>query len=194
MDPIFWSIILLAAGACVVFMELFVPSAGVLAVIAATLVLSGVIVAYFSSFTAGLIITIATSIAIPFLIALAIKVWPSTPIGRRILIGRMTEDDVLPTGEQYEGLKDLVGRVGIARTKMLPSGLIRIDDQSYDAISDGFAIEPGQKVEVTAIRTNKILVRPYDESVAAETPESPDDILSRPIEDLGIDLSDENET
>ena len=101
------------------------------------------------------------------------------------MIGTMSQDVVMPVGEEYEHEK-LVDQKGIAKTKMLPSGMIKIGDRTYDAVSDGFAIEAGQAIKVVAIKMNRILVQPIDADTGTQDFSS-DDVLSQPFEDLGID-------
>jgi membrane-bound serine protease (ClpP class) len=189
MDPLILALVLIVVGLAVICLEMFIPSAGMLGVLAALLILSGIVSSFFHSAMAGAIVLALTCLTLPVLIALAIKIWPSTPIGKKILIGAMTEQDVLPQGDIHEQLKPLIGRRGVAKTKMLPSGIIVIDDRNYDAISDGFAIEPGTPVEVISIRTKRAVVRPVD---ADEPPNANrDDVLSQPIEQLGLGPLDE---
>ncbi len=185
MDPLILAITLIVIGFGVICLELFIPSAGMLGVLAALLILGGIVSAFFHSLTAGAALLAVTCFSLPMLIAAAIKIWPSTPFGRRILIGAMSEKDVLPQNDLAELLKPLIGRRGIAKTKMLPSGIIQIDDRNYDAVSDGFAIEPGAPVEVISIRTKRVVVRPVDPNERA--PDPIDDMLSRPIDQLGLD-------
>lgn len=191
MDPIYWSILLLALGLGVIFLELFVPSAGVLGVLAAVLIISGIIVAFLSSVQAGVIVLTITAITLPLLIGLLIKVWPNTPVGRRVLIGTVKEEDVLPKDEHYQEIKSLDGKVGFAKTKMLPSGMVVIDGKSYDAISDGFAIEPGEQIQVVAIKTNKVLVRKVDPNESIAISSDDDGLLSKSLDELGIDPIEE---
>ncbi len=192
MDPFYWSIILLALGVGVIFLELFVPSGGFLGVLAAILIISGIIVAFLSSFQAGVIMLAATGVSLPLLLILLLKLWPSTPIGRRILIGTIRPEDVLPTGDIYEELPKLKGKTGRAKTKMLPSGIVVIDGKSFDAVSDGFAIEPGDSVQVTAIRMNKLFVRKFDPNEPAFNHSTDDDnMLSKSLDELGIDSIDD---
>ncbi len=185
MNPIYWSLILMLLGLATICLELFVPSAGLLGILAAVLIISSIIVAFFNSVQAGAIMILATCVMLPVFVIIALKVWPSTPIGRRVLIGRVKEEEVLPTGEHYENLKKMVGRRGIAKTKMLPSGMVVIEGEKYDAVSEGLAIDPGDSIQVVAVRTNKIIVRKVDpsEDVTSSSLED-DDILSRPIDDV----------
>ncbi len=189
MNPLILAIALIVVGFAVICLELFLPSAGMLGVLASLLVLSGIVAAFFHSLGAGAAVLALTCVSLPVLIVIAIKIWPSTPIGRKILIGAMTEQEVLPQNDLHDQLKPLIGRRGVAKTKMLPSGIIVIDDRNYDAVSDGFAIEPGTSVEVISIRTKRAVVRPVEPDEPA--PVDPSDPLSRPIEQLGLGPMDE---
>ena len=183
MDYATLSLLLLACGILVIVVEMFVPSAGILGIVAATLLLAGVIAAFFKSLFFGLSVLTVTSLAMPFLFWLLVKVWPMTPLGKAVLMNDTLE--VLP-----ESTTDtLVGQVGIAKTKMLPSGTVVIDGQQHDAVSEGFAIGPGDTVKVISARGNRVYVEPYDgevdqdgRAVAADT-----GALSTPLEELGID-------
>jgi membrane-bound serine protease (ClpP class) len=80
----------------------------------------------------------------------------------------------------------LLGRVGVARSKMLPSGAVEIDGQMIDAVTRGQAIEPGTYVVVCEVRANRVVVRPAAKD-QRPSQSNPEDVLSRPIEELGID-------
>lgn len=192
MDPFYLSIILLGVGFLIVFLEFFVPSAGMLGIISAVLIIAGVITAFFHSLSFGTSMLLMTVVLIPLIFAAMIKVWPHTPIGKRILIGDLTDEDVLPNDEHYTQLATLVGQLGVAQTKMFPSGIILVDGERYDAVSDGFAIERKTPIKVIDIRANRIYVQPYDGDVADanDVPARDRDVLSQPIEELGIDPED----
>lgn len=186
MGSLLWSILLLAAALLVIGVELFVPSAGLLAILSAGLLTSAVVVAFVHSVPAGVSMIGAIALLLPFIFMLFVKIWPSTPIGRRVLISRKHYEDVLPTGREYEEREELVGQRGIARSQMLPSGQVVIDGQKYDAVSQGMAIEPGDPIEVVAIRTYKIIVRRLgqDELDNDRPVSDADDLLSRPVDDF----------
>lgn len=191
MDPLFfWSLVLIFTGLCVVLVELFIPSAGMLGILASILLVSGIVCAFFSDFNTGAMVLLATVLALPILLFAMIKVWPKTPIGRRILLKDMRLEEVLPDNPFAD---DLIGQLGVAKTKMLPSGIVIINHQKFDAVSDGFPIEEGQAIKVVAIRGNHIYVEPFDGEVedVSDMPVRDRDILSQPIEELGIDSLDE---
>ena len=83
-----------------------------------------------------------------------------------------------------------MGRVGVARSKMLPSGAVEIDGQMIDAVTQGQAIEPGTYVVVAEVRANRVVVRPAGKD-QRPSHQNPNDLLSRPIEELGIESLDD---
>lgn len=189
MDPLFWALILMGLALLVVFIELFVPSAGLLGILASGLAIASIVMAFRSSFETGSIFLLVVLIAMPAIIYGMLQIWPHTPVGRRILLAEVTPDQVLPPAI-YSA--DLVGQIGVARTKMLPSGIIMIDGEKYDAVSDGFPIDENQPIIVTAVRANRIYVQPYSAEVAdpRELPARDRDLLAQPFEDLGLDALD----
>ena len=133
-------------------------------------------------------------VALPVLLTVMFKLWPHTPLGKRILLKDLKPEDVLPKSSHYKKRNNsMVGKLGIAKTKMLPSGIVVIDGEKFDAISEGFAIDEGDAVKVIDVREHRIYVQPYDGEVGdtADLPVRDGDILSTPIEELGIDSIDD---
>lgn len=200
-----WAIVLLLAGLALMLLEAFLPSGGVLGVLAVFAVLAAVGLAYFSGPIEGTLLLVAAVVATPAIIFFALKWWPNTPIGRRILLGAPTSEDVLPDSPSRRGMRELLGKVGRAKSLMLPSGAILVDGKVIDAVSEGMAIESGQAVRVVEVRANRVVVRPIDEQeeqqelAAQQKQQSPDsqrgqeqdDLLSRPIDSLGLDPFDD---
>ena len=54
-----------------------------------------------------------------------------------------TSDEVLPDSDRRRNLKTLVGKIGKAKSLMLPSGAVDIEGTTVDALSEGMAIEAG---------------------------------------------------
>lgn len=192
MDPLYWSILLLAGGFLVIFLELFVPSAGVLGLIAGICLISGIIVGFIDSAQTGMLCLLVTLIMLPIMLSAMIRIWPHTPIGKRILIGPVTKEDVELQGEYYDEIKSLDGKLGVAKTKMLPSGIVIIDGKKFDAVSEGLPIEPGETVKVISAKGNRVVVAKYDgeNSNFDELSES-ENLLNKPLEELGLDSIDD---
>jgi membrane-bound serine protease (ClpP class) len=52
----------------------------------------------------------------------------------------------------------LLGKIGVTDTEMRPSGTVLIDNEIYDAKTDGEYIEAGRGVRVSRVRGKKIFV------------------------------------
>ena len=183
LDPLAWSILLMLAGCVVLVLEVFIPSGGILAVLSAAAFVGAILIAFQRGPVTGFTFVMTTVVAVPLVLALAFHYWPKTRIGKAFLGELPTAAEVLPDDPH----RALLGRVGVARSKMLPSGAIEIDGQMVDAMSQGQAIEPGQHVVVIEVRANRVVVRAAKENERPGRKISTEDMLSRPIEELGIE-------
>jgi membrane-bound serine protease (ClpP class) len=93
-------------------------------------------------------------------------------------------EDVLPDEAQRRQLKSLLGRLGRAKCRMLPSGVVSVDGQSLDATSEGMVIEAGQTVRVIKIESNRLVVRAVEGEIPSPKAENP---LERPIDSITAD-------
>lgn len=186
MSPFFWAVLLLMLGLGLVMLETFVPSGGILGFLSFTAILASIIVAFQESGPkVGAAFLVVACVAVPIVLSVAFRYLPQTPMGRRLLPSIPTTEEVMPDSAERRRLRELVGHVGRAKSMMLPSGAVLIEGQTIDAVSEGQPIEPNQPVRVIEVRGNLVVVRPVQEGQATKTPT--DDLLSRPIETLGID-------
>lgn len=185
MEPYIWPIMLLLLGVMLVFLEIFIPSGGILSVLAASSILASIGLAFSDSMMTGSVMLLSATVLVPVAISAAVKWWPHTPLGKLILAKRPeSEEEVLPDTDEYHREK-LIGKSGMAKSDLLPSGDVRVDGRVYDAVSNGMAINKGQLIRVVDVHTQRLVVRPLTDAEAAH--ESPEDVLSTPIDSLGID-------
>jgi membrane-bound ClpP family serine protease len=190
MDAFTWAFLLLALGLVLLVLEFFVPSSGALAVMCALSFLAAIGVGFSAGPWTGITIVLIECLVVPLALAAAVKWWPDTPIGRMILIQRpKSSDEVLPETPAYRTFKDLVGRRGITKNLMLPSGSVLIDGKSYDAFSEGMAIEPGQPVIVVSVSTQRLVVRP-DTTIRAEFADPTDPYAAESLPDESRETAD----
>jgi membrane-bound ClpP family serine protease len=187
--PWAWAILLLVLGLALVVLEFFIPSGGILGFLAACSIIAAIAVGFMDGRPwVGVSILGAAVIGLPVVIVGAVHLWPKTPLGRRMLLGTPTDTQVLPAGPRQRTLKDLIDRVGVAKSKMLPSGAVTIDGRTIHAVSEGMPIDPGQRVRVINVRGNRVVVRPVEGDSTSE-PES--DPLSRPFDIVSLDPFDD---
>ena len=192
MDPIYWVILLMLSGFILMVLEFFVPSAGSLGGLSAICLIAAIVMAYSIGAPAGTTVLLLVLVGVPIVLAGMIKIWPYTPIGKRLFLNPTPPDD----DPVQVDLQQYVGRVGVATTPMLPAGMIRIDRSSFDALADGEAIEKGENVVVKGVRMKRLVIRKAA-SYEASRPRVPgpdeakDDLLARPIDEFGIESWDE---
>jgi membrane-bound ClpP family serine protease len=193
MNPLVWSSLLLAVGLILVVLEVFIPSGGIMGFLSVSAVVAAIVLAFvYRGLEAGLIFLSVAAVGVPTMLVLAFRYWPKTPMGKRLLLEIPSGDDVLPESTQKESLRRLVGKLGNAKTVMLPSGAVVVGERTYDAFSQGMAIAAGERIKVVGVQGHSLVVRPASDEEAAEHSDvRSDDVLSRPIESLGLGGIDE---
>lgn len=186
-DPITLAIVLLLVGCALVVLEVFIPSGGMLGLLAVCSLVASLIFAFRYDFNSGLVFTLVALLAVPGTVILAFKIWPHTPMGKAFLGELPSEEELKPA----DARRSLVGEVGVAKSKMLPSGSIEVQGKRYDAVSRGGGIEPGEAVVVVEVQGNRIMVRLADDDEAKRLGTVQDETLNRPLEDPDLDPFDE---
>jgi len=191
MNPLLWAVVSMLLGLSFVMLEVFIPSYGILGFLAFSSLATSVVMAFLHSPLTGATFLGIMMVALPAIVVLALNIFPHTPIGKRLLLKAPDPEDVLPQDEHFQLLKGLIGKVGKARSMMLPSGAIVVDGRTVDAVSDGMAVSAGQMVKVIDVRGNRIVIRPIDEQeLLANFPATTSDDLSRSADSLGLEPLD----
>jgi membrane-bound ClpP family serine protease len=179
-----FAILLLAVGFSLKLLAFFFPSGGLFVLFAVAAWGVAVLLAFRDSPRFGLGMLTVVVIGVPIGFALMIRFWPQTRMGRRVLLVAPSTAEVLPDDSSKRLLKSLVGRVGRATCKMLPSGVIEIDGRMFEAASVGIFVEEGQAVRVVKVEGSRLIVRPDTAPPIDERAENP---LDRPIGSIGDD-------
>ncbi len=146
-----WGLILIGVAVFLVVVEVFVPSGGIIAVVAALSAIAGVIALFVHDPIWGLIGLVGVAIATPIAIIGGFKIWSSTKIGRRML---GEESEILLTRQRdeerqrREQVASMVGMEGVCLTDLHPIGVVRIDDKRYDAQAEVQFIDAGERIVV----------------------------------------------
>ena len=159
---ILWAVLLLAAALILFFIEVFVPSGGVIGVAAAIALLAGIVLLFRANTTIGLSAAIAAVIALPILFGVAIKMWPNTPIGRLLALQTRQQRLMHPDGESDDHsseTNDLAGAAGKALTDLRPIGTCSIHGKRIDCLAIGGMIDAGSRIQVISVEGTQIKVR-----------------------------------
>lgn len=165
-----WEMIAFAVGVILILIEVFViPGFGIFGILGITLVLLGLTLGMvpneFFDFTfvpsgdlfmALVTVVLAAIVAVSLIFALAPKInqWQ---MFSRFSLADTQQRDAGYTSSVYKN--HLLGREGIAHTRLMPSGKILIDDEIYDAYSRGEFIDKGEKVRVISTEGTSLRVK-----------------------------------
>ncbi|MCM2371955.1 NfeD family protein [Aporhodopirellula aestuarii] len=160
--PAFYAIALLIAFYALVAAEVLIPSGGILGLAAAVVAVTSIIIGTTYSVSMGMTLLLIYLITTPVLFVVIIRLWPKTRIGRKMLNrDTLQSDTTLPPPTTLDGtpLDELVGRVGIAVSNLLPSGQVKVDGHKTDAVSTGLPIDAQSRVMVVRVYGGKLQVR-----------------------------------
>lgn len=161
-----WEELLLAvAGVILLVLEVLVipgfGAAGILGILA--ILVSLVLSLVGPGDTLTFIVEAAGRVVFSLLFALlaslvVLRFLPRLPFGRRLILGRGLASDQGYVSAP-EGDARLLGRQGRALSPLHPAGIAEIDGRRVDVVSEGELIDADQRIEVTRVDGNRIVVR-----------------------------------
>lgn len=158
-----WGIVLIAVAAFLLVLEVFIPSAGIIAVTSAIVAIAGIVCLFRYDTNWGLIGSLAVMVIGPILGGFMLKIWPSTPIGRRLIYGDQTEEDRQRLAESERAMQAerlaLIGLEGKAITDLRPIGMAQIGDNRYEVLAESGWIKAGSSLRITHADGAQIKVR-----------------------------------
>jgi len=140
---------LIVAALVFVFLEVLLPSGGLLTVAAIACALSGVAVAFNVDSTVGVVFLAATIFLMPVAIYYAVGMLRHTSM--------VTEP--LPAGGVGEPAFT-AGTSGISTSVLRPSGSATIGGKRVSVVTRGEIVEKDAKIEVVRCEGNRVVVRP----------------------------------
>ena len=158
MYPILWTFLLFCLAFIVAVLELFIPSGGVFGVLAVVLLISSIVLSFQVGVFFGSLYTLVVCLLVPVFLWTALRLWPQTWIGRQILLAP-EKDPALSPNEELQILKQLVGKHGLAKSKMLLGGLIEVEGRRYSAVSNAEPIDINEPICVIRIEGTSVIVR-----------------------------------
>ncbi len=147
-------VILLIAGLLFIGAEIFVPG-GILGAIGAFALLGACIISFieFTPATAT-VITGGIILAILASIALWIRIFPKTWVGKHMMIN----EDLGDAKGTEDGIEDLLNKTGITTSPLHPGGYAEINGHRFDVITQGEMIDCGKPISVIEVEANRIVV------------------------------------
>ncbi|MBI9017140.1 MAG: hypothetical protein JEZ07_07765 [Phycisphaerae bacterium] len=155
-----WAISLLVIALLLVILEIFIPSAGLIGIMAAGFAAAAIYLAFKENPKVGYAFLTITIVSTPIVFIAGLHYFPKTPIGKRLILKPNTETAKHRgiDGVSDEDFSVLVGKTGIAKSNLMPSGIIEIDDIRYSAVCQGTVIDAESEIVVVGLEGNSIIV------------------------------------
>jgi membrane-bound serine protease (ClpP class) len=144
------------------FAELFIPSGGILFVLAVAGMAVGVAFTFFHSFTAGVGTLVGVLIAAPTLLTILLHYWQRSALGRRFFLTGPAEEATVAAMPLNKELEELRGRYGRTLSPLRPAGVADFDGRRVDVITEGMMVDEGVWVRVIEVQASRVVVRPSD--------------------------------
>jgi len=166
-SPIIWAFILIGIAIILFFLEVFIPSGGLIALMGAIAVIGSLIAFYLHDANTGLIATGIYIIFGPVLGWIGFKIWAASPLAQRMILGGVVSEDSDIAKQESRARQEanaaellkLVGKEGETLTVLRPIGTVRIDGNRLDAMAETGSIEANSKVVVIEVYDNQVKVR-----------------------------------
>lgn len=155
-----WAILILVLGLILVIAEVFIPSGGILAILAAGCIIWSVVLAFQrGSLTSALTFLLVVFVALPVVLGAAFYYWPRSPFGKYFFLSGPSADEIDASTPRQQSLQELRGQVGRAVTPLRPAGISEFGGRRVDTVAEGVMIEAGERVRVIEVSGNRVVVR-----------------------------------
>lgn len=143
-------------GISLLSLEIFIPSFGVIGIIGTILTIYSVLDSYENSGT-GIVVLILAALAIVLTVTIYVKLGFSNNLFDNFIL--KNENSSKRGYNSKKDYSDLIGKFGLSKSILRPTGRVLIDDVTYDAKSNSDFIEKEKEVEVVAVKDGHIIVK-----------------------------------
>ncbi len=178
-SPILWAFVFIAIALVLFFIEIIVPSGGLLALMGALAVIGSLVAFFMHDVNTGLIASGMYIVFGPVLAWIAFRIWAASPLAKRMILGGVVEEDsdeaMQASRAQQEArlaeLQSFIGKRGKTITVLRPVGVVRIEGERVDALAESGSIEADTHIEVITVYDNQVKVREVEEQVSTKDSE-----------------------
>lgn len=157
MNTLIWPILLLVFGLVLLIAEVFVPSGGLIGLLAAGLLVVSLYQA-FAQTAYGWYFLLADFLLLPLALVFAVYLWPRTPMARKVFLAPPDPEE-MSVAHSGGRLDHLIGQFGRALTPLRPSGLVDFDGRRLDGLSEDGLIPSGALVRAVRVQSGQLVVR-----------------------------------
>ncbi len=165
-----WEILLFVVGLILLAVEIFVlPGFGVAGISGIVLMVGGLVLSLvgnvafnFDGVEVGGVSRAVITVLSSMILTVSAGLYISSRIGHKGMFRRVALEAEQNLEEGYIGVpteqRTLIGKAGVARTDLRPSGKVIVEGEVYDAVSEDGFIEQDSKIVVNRYETGQIYV------------------------------------
>ncbi|MBT3293900.1 MAG: NfeD family protein [Verrucomicrobia bacterium] len=146
--------VLLGSGLLLLGAEVFVPG-GVLGIFGGLLLLGAMVAGYPAFPGSGHFVAVGILFLAGVAIALWIRFFPRSRVGKAMTVSNDESD----FSAVQDGLQELLGAQGEAKSDLRPAGFALINGHRIDVVTQGGMIDKGTPVTVVEIEANRVVVK-----------------------------------
>jgi membrane-bound serine protease (ClpP class) len=154
-----WGVLLVALSLVLLAAEAFIPSGGLISVVAAAVAISGIVCLFKVDWKWGVSGIGTVAVLGPLLFIFALQLMPSTKVGRTLMFGEDGQEHPVLSDDAAHELDVLIGAEGTVLTDLRPIGAVRLGDRRIDALAELSFIPAGSRVKVVSVDGTTIKVR-----------------------------------
>jgi len=151
-------VILIAVGVMLILAEFFVPGL-VLGTLGVASLIGALVITFKYYPDYGALVALIEIVGVMLLVYAGVKLFPKSPIGKRLILNTAENKDEGYTGAPDTQLSRLAGQRGKAITMLRPAGFAQFGDDRIDVVTQGEFIDPGVEIEVMRIEGNRVIVK-----------------------------------
>ncbi|MCK5155489.1 MAG: hypothetical protein KAQ69_03585 [Spirochaetales bacterium] len=147
-------------GLIAIIVEFFVPAAGIIGIIGGGCIVGSVVFAFLDyGILTGSIFILGALILTPLLIIFYFKIFPKTIIGKKLILNTKQSHESGFTSFTQEKYRNLKGSSGIVIKDMRPIGIVEIEGQRFNALTNGEYLDSGNKIQVFKVEGSRVFVK-----------------------------------
>jgi len=149
--------------AVLIIAEVFVPSGGLLSILALACLGGGIAMFFRHSILAGWIGVGIAAAMIPAVLIFAYKLFPKTRFGKSVTLTppKRQQGDAVP---DTQAIKKLLGEVGVVLTPLRPVGMCDFSGRRIECVAESGYVDKGKKVKVIDVESTQLTVRTIEDS------------------------------
>ena len=160
---ILFAVFLYFVCAVLLITEVFVPSGGLISILALACLIGGLTIFFNRSTMAGWIGIVVALVMIPIVLIGAYRLFPKTRFGKSVTLEppARRQGDAIP---DTDTLKTLLGDEGVVITPLRPVGMCDFSGRRIECVAEGGYIEKNTRVKVIKVEGTQLTVRAVEQS------------------------------